>query len=281
MKRTIGILLLILTTAAAAAVAQTDQTGVLQGRVTDTRGEPISGAVVLVTRIDGGYPKDAVTGGDGVFRLGFLPPGAYDVQVQAPGFMDQRAEAVRVSASGVTRIEIEMPPGEGFTEEVTVTAAVPLVETATTEQDLVLDQSQIELLPTDRSATDLVKLTPGATNQSVWGGSTDQANSYQLDGVSVNQPGFGGDFLLPNVDWIEELQVKGLGAGAEYGNFQGGVINIVTKSGGNALRGGVRLNYEDADLKDSNVNTEEAGFETDGRIEANADLSGPLVRDRL
>ena len=94
-----------------------------------------------------------------------------------------------------------------------------------------------------------MKFTPGGSNQQLWGGSTDQANDYQLDGVTVNSPGYGGSYLLPNVDWIEELQVKGLGAGAEYGNFQGGVVNIVTKSGGNETHGGVRFYYEDASLR--------------------------------
>ena len=75
----------------------------------------------------------------------------------------------------------------------------------------------------------------------MFGGSTNQANLYQLDGVTVNAPGTGGSFLLPNVDWLEDFKVIALGAGAEYGNFQGGLINMVTKSGNNTLQGAVRV----------------------------------------
>ena len=260
--------------------AQTDQTGTLTGTVT-IDGQPIPGAAVQLSQSDGALPRSAVTDARGRFRFGFLPPGTYTLLVQSEGFLDQRLTELRINASRSTALEIALQAAESFQEEVVVVAAEPLIDTATTEFDLILDSSTTEKLPISRAATDLVKFTPGASNQSVWGGSTDQANSYQLDGVSVNQPGFGGDFLLPNVDWIEEFQVKGLGAGAEYGNFQGGVVNIVTKSGGNALRGGLRANFEDDALNSSNLNTREAGFEDDRRLEFNADLSGPLVTDKL
>ncbi|MEM9557413.1 MAG: carboxypeptidase regulatory-like domain-containing protein [Acidobacteriota bacterium] len=267
---------------AAVAGAQTDQTGVLLGVVTDADGAPIDGAVVLLSRPDGAYAQNATSDTDGRYRVGFLTPGDYTVTVQAPGFGDFRAEGVDIDAASRRTLDVTLQSGaDTIADEVTVTAARPLIERSTTEQSTTLDGEITEVLPIARTATDLVKLTPGGSNSALWGGSTSQANSYKLDGVSVSQPGEGGDFLLPNVDWIEEFQVRGLGAGAEYGNFQGGLVNIVTKSGSNQVRGGARLNLEDASLNSSTLDAREAGFEDDSRWEANVNLGGPLITDQL
>lgn len=263
--------------------AQTEQTGVIEGRVLEPDGGPVAGAAVQVARPDGSHRRTGTTDEDGRFRLGFLPPGSYVLEVQAADRPEPSRTDVRVRAAQVASVRLELEPaGEEFAEEMTVVAQAPLMNATTPELGVTsLSEEQIDLLPVSRTATALVGFTPGARPNQVWGGSTTQANLYQLDGVMVNQPGFGGNFLLPNVDWLEEFQVRGLGAGAEYGDFQGGVVNMVTKAGGNALDGGVRLNYEDDSLSSSNVNALEAGSEQDRRWEANFDLSGPLARDRL
>ena len=278
---TVLLAVLLIVATALPGLAQTDQTGVLAGSVVSEDGAVVAGAVVLGVLTEGGAPHHAVTDEDGVFRLAFLAPGSYSVTVQAGGFRDQRIEDLRISATQTRRIEIEMAIAEEFSEVLTVVAGSELIDTSAPTLESTLSAEEVDLLPISRVATDLVKFTPGASNQSVWGGSTDQANSYRLDGVSVNQPGFGGDFLLPNVDWIEEIQVKGLGAGAQHGNFQGGLINIVTKSGSNASRGGLRLNFENDDLAASNRSDDDVTTELDARWEASVDASGPIVRDRL
>jgi len=118
------------------------------------------------------------------------------------------------------------------------------INTSDTEFGSRFTARELALLPLPNDARDLVKYTPGARPDQVWGAATAQANNYQLDGVAVNHPGIGGDFLQPATSWIEEIEVRGLGAGAEYGNFQGGLINIVTRSGSNRLQGGFRANVQ-------------------------------------
>jgi hypothetical protein len=281
MKRVLGVFAVILLVAGL-AVAQTGQTGMLTGTVVSADGVPVAGASVSAERLDGSYARAATTDEDGRFQIGLMEPGLYMVTVRAESFRDQIVSNIPVSASESTTTSIELSPATAeFSEEITVTAELPLIQTQTTEYQLSLNATQRELLPSSRTATDLVKFTPGASNDTTWGGSTDQANNYQLDGVIVNSPGYGGAYLIPNVDWIEELQVKGLGAGAEYGNFQGGLINIVTRSGGNEIHGGARFYYEDSSLADSNINTFDSGTEQDRRWEFNADLAGPILRDRL
>jgi len=74
------------------------------------------------------------------------------------------------------------------------------------------------------------------------------SNDYQMDGAPMNHPGLGGDLLALSIDWIEALDVRGPGVGAEQGNFQGGVINAVTKTGGNDRQYALRTNYESSRL---------------------------------
>jgi hypothetical protein len=263
------------------ASAQSTETGIIEGRVVDSNLQPIGSALVSVAQGDGAYPRQALTNDVGTFRIGFLPPGDYDLTVSVIGYQSQTVVGIRVSATRSTNLTITLETAAVAVEELRVVAARDLIDQERTEFSTTLQTEQIERLPTARVATDLVKFTPGARPDQIFGGSTEQANAYQLDGVSVNQPGVGGEFLLPNVDWIEEIVVQGLGAGAEYGNFQGGLVNIVTKSGDNTMRADARFNFTGSGLTASNANLLEAGAELDSRWEANAGLRGPLVRDKL
>ncbi len=261
--------------------AQTDQTGVIEGRIMDEAGQGLAGVEVTSARPDGSYSRQALTREDGRFRIGFLPPGQYDVEARFIGYRPVRVEGVTVRAGEAASVTVRLETQAIGLDEIRVRAGPQLIDRQTSELASTVSSEEIEVLPTPRVATGLINLVPGARPGTIWGGSTSQANAYQIDGVSVNDPGFGGNFLLPNVDWIEDFQVRGLGAGAEYGNFQGGLVNIVTKTGSNTLQGGLRLNFEDVDLNASNINLNEAGWETTSRMEANAELRGPLLRDRL
>src|SRR5260221_470712 len=114
-----------------------------------------------------------------------------------------------------------------------------------------------EVLPTARDASSLIALVPGARKDQLWGGAAGASNDYQMDGVSMNHPGRGGDFLSLSVDWIDALEVRGLGAGAESGNFQGGIINAITKTGTNERRSAFRANSESERLTATNFNANE------------------------
>ncbi|MDX1744566.1 MAG: TonB-dependent receptor, partial [Halobacteriales archaeon] len=262
-------------------LAQTAETGVIEGRIVDDTAQPVAAASVQLAQSDGAYARSTATNESGVFRVGFLPPGLYDVTVRLIGYRTTTVTGVRVQATKIATVTIELETAPVEVEELRVEATRDLIDRETTEFTTTLETDQVDLLPAARTATDLIKFTPGARPDQVFGGSTAQANAYLLDGVVVNQPGFGGDFLLPNVDWIEEVVVKGLGAGAEYGNFQGGLFNLVTKSGDNTYRGQLRFNFEGEDFAATNINTVEAGSELDARFEVNGEFRGPIVRDRL
>lgn len=151
----------------------------------------------------------------------------------------------------------------------------------TTELPIHLSRAYTELLPTAREASSLVSLVPGARTNQLWGAAPGVSNDYQLDGVSINHPGLGGDILSLSVDWIESVDVRGLGVGAENGNFQGGIINAITKTGSNQRRYALRTNYQSSGLTATNLNANEQGHEEAGRREVSGELLGPIARDRL
>ncbi len=261
--------------------AQTSQTGILQGSVALANGRVIANASVSVSRADGSYPRVTRSDQKGEFRLNFITPGIYNVAVRLVGFQPATYEGIVIRAAEVQRISVVLSPARTELEAVTVNARASSISTSNTEFTSTLGSKERELLPAARNANALIAFTPGARPGQVFGGSTDQANVYQLDGVMVNQPGTGGSFLLPNVDWIEDFKVIGLGAGAEYGNFQGGLINIVTKSGSNTWQGQLRSFVENRALNASNVNAFENGSELDNRVEVNGEIRGPIIRDKL
>lgn len=261
--------------------AQTSQTGAVQVRIA-TSGDRVLGDVVIrVQQSDGSYPRSGRSDERGNVQFSFLQPGVYQVEARLIGYRPITVSDVVVRATETTRLAVTLEPAPTELAAVTVTASKVTINRTTTEFTSSLGSAERELLPTARNTNDLIAFTPGARPGQIFGGSTNQANVYQLDGVTVNAPGTGGSFLLPNVDWLEDFKVIALGAGAEYGNFQGGLINMVTKSGNNTFQGAVRTFVESNALNSSNVNAFENGSEQSGRQEINAEVRGPLIRDKL
>lgn len=266
---------------ASALRGQTAQTGSVTGYVLLSDGRPVANATVSVRQADGSYPRRTTTDDRGAFRLYFVPPGRYELTARLIGFRPVTLQGVAVRAAEARDVRVVVEPSRPELSALTVTSSPVAIHTGSTEFSSSLTAAERELLPAPRDANALIAFTPGARPEQVYGGSTGQANVYQLDGVSVNQPGFGGSFLLPNVDWIEDFTVVGPGAGAEHGNFQGGLINIVTKSGSNTRRSQLRTFVEDRRLNASNRNAFGAGAELGNRTEVNAEWGGPVIRDRL
>jgi hypothetical protein len=168
-------------------------------------------------------------------------------------------------------------------DTVTVTTRNPaVISREDTEFPTVVSEAAIRLLPMRPEVREVVALTPGARAQGqVWGGATQQANNYQIDGLAANHPGVGGDLVQPSLSWIESVEVRGLGAAAEHGNFQGGLVNLVTKSGTNRFEGAFRTAVDAAALSASNLQQYDVAAETEARYDVEGEVRGPIVRDRL
>jgi hypothetical protein len=217
----------------------------------------------------------------GAASFAAMPAGTFVVRVEALGYTVFRREDVRVSTGSSTILEVTLESAPIALEGLTIRSERVQIQRENSEFNTRVDEVAIKLLPVTFNARDLVALTPGARPGNVWGGANFQANNYRIDGLSANHPGVGGDLIQPNINWIERVDVRGLGAGAEYGGFQGGLIDITTKRGDNDFRGLVRTSLENEALNSSNLVSSEIGTEVVNRSDVEGEIQGALVRDKL
>ncbi|MES2179765.1 MAG: TonB-dependent receptor [Gemmatimonadota bacterium] len=254
----------------------------IQGFVRDSAGNPISDALVVVARNDGSYVRRSTSDIKGVYRVGLLPPGRYNLTAQRIGFLPFGARDIVVAANSVRAYNVTLRHRAVDLAEVVVKADAPIAEQKSAELGATRVTSEaIAKLPVGADVERLVAMAPGARGSNLWGAAGTAANNYQLDGVSIINPGIGGAFVQPSVRWIESLEVKGLGADAQEGNFQGGLVNVITKTGSNTRHASVEFNLEDQSLNGTNLTPTTLVPEIAGRRQFIGQVSGPIVRDRL
>ena len=250
------------------------------GRVLEN-GAPVPSAAVYATRSDSSIARESITGTDGRFRLASLTAGLYTVTVRKVGYRSAREDAVRVAEEQTIVLNVSLTRAPRLLSTIEIVSSPTSIDASTAALSTRLEREITELLPTARDASSLIALVPGARRDQLWGGAPGVSNDYRLDGVSMNHPGLGGDFLSLSVDWIDAVEIRGLGAGAEDGNFQGGIINAITKTGTNNRQATFRSNYESERLTATNFNANEQGVEQAGRRELSGELLGPITRDKL
>lgn len=241
---------------------------------------PLAGAHVEVFAA-GSVAGAGATDGTGLARVIGLAAGTYEVRVDALGYRSRVLEDVRLVAGEARVLEVllELAPLE--LEDIRATTDRIQIQRENTDFSTTVDQVAIKLLPLAHEANQIVALTPGARAGHVWGGASFQANNYTLDGLSINHPGMGGNLVEPSINWIERVEVRGLGSGAEFGGFQGGLVNMVTRSGSNTFGGAIRSTYENDALNASNLVGSEIGTEVVTRNALEGEVRGPVVKDRL
>jgi hypothetical protein len=254
---------------------------VIGGRVLDPGGRPIANATVSAPSSVPNVETIATSRDDGGFRLLVGQPGVYTVTVRALGYRSVQRPGVRVARNQTVTLEVTLTQAPRQLSTINVVTSPVTVDASSPSITVRLDRQFTQLLPSARTATSLLSLVPGSQKEQLWGGAGGVANDYQLDGISMNHPGVGGDFLALSVDWIEALDVRGLGAGAEHGDFQGGVVNAITRTGSNDRRFAVRTNVESEALTASNFDINELGVEQAARREVAGEMAGPIARDRL
>ena len=246
----VGLLAALTLTVSTTVVAQ-ETTGTIRGRVVDPQGLALPGVTITVTGPQG--VKTAQTDTEGRFSVAFLTPGPYAVRGELQGFKVREQQGVNVSLGQTVDVPMSLELG-GVSETVNITGSVPIVNQSTTTTGAVISSAAVAQLPVGRRVSDVTYLAPGvssggsvgAANPSISGGSGLE-NQYVIDGVNVTNQGYGalGSYSsifgsLGNAtpfDFVQEVQVKTGGYEAEFGQSTGGVVNVVTKSGSNDLRG--------------------------------------------
>jgi hypothetical protein len=275
---------------AASPVMAQETASSLRGTVVDATGGPLPGVQV---EADGPLGKlMAITDANGEYRFPRAQPGEYQITARLQGFQDSVAGGVRVTLGDAMTVDFTMQ--EQFGEEIIVysdTVAIDFTESQTATS---VNKYEIDFLPRGRNFTDVVTFAPGTVDDRQAGGiSIDGAsgleNRYIIDGIDTTDPQIGDDAVPMRAEMFEEVQVKSAGYAAEYGGSTGGVINAVTRSGGNEFHGALFVDYEDESWNGSERPTLYSGtgeYETYGkddetRWDPGFYLSGPILRDRL
>jgi hypothetical protein len=267
------------------AFAQGVQTGTIRGTVVDQQNLPLPGATVTITSPALQGARTTVTAVDGTYVFPAMPAGDYQIGFEITSFRPvKRTMTVPLGGSIVADATLI---AAGVTEVVQVVAAPPPLVTPVV--GLNIKHDEVNALATSRTLQGIATLSPGLTENSpnsgqvVINGAFGFDNVFMLNGVDVNDNLFGSPQNLFIEDAIEETQVLTSGISAEYGRFSGGVVNAITKSGGNVFSGSYRLNL--ANPAWVALTPFEAANGTTHQSTTNAThegtFGGPIVKDRL
>jgi len=242
------------------ALAWGSITGSISGVVTDPSGAVVSGASVVAIDTQTGVRSTVTSDTKGFYSFSSLPVGTYDVEVTQPGFRTFSKMGLVIDANSAVRLDVALQVG-AVSEKVEVRSDTVHVETESTQLGQVISGTTMTAVPLNgRSYTNLLALQPGVSpyttqdtgtadlanrtvdgdlspgNQSV-NGQRETANGFMVNGSNVEEGRNNGAGIIPNLDSISEFRIITNNFDAEYGNYSGGQINVVTKSGTNALHG--------------------------------------------
>jgi hypothetical protein len=263
-------------------------TGSLEGRILSTQGEPLEHAVVTTSGPFLQGTREVTTDARGRFLLLWLPAGTYTVRLRALGYGPVALHDVRIGLGATASLgEVTLAPQAVELEEIVVSGARPLIDPTSAAAATVLDSSLFLALPTERNFRSVVPLVPQA-NPSPYGdganvaGATGLENGYFVDGIHVTDPFVGdGSVNLP-YNFVREVQVMTGGYEAEFGRSQGGVVNVITNSGGNELHGQVLGFFTGNALRATpRWGVGQTQVERFSQYDVGVSVGGPIRRDRL
>ncbi len=262
--------------------AQSRNTGALRGAVMDETGGRIPGVLVEIESPDMiGGRRAVTTDANGTYRFPELPPGTYTMTFTINGYQTVRREGIVVQAARSFDVDIHLTPRAGE-ETVVVSGETPLVDVTSSGTTTNFNEAYLQNLPTGRFQPDTLNLAPGIENSAAYGGGGSSANSYQIDGVDVGDPEGGTPWSFLNYNIMKEVQLIGLGGGAEYGGFTGVLFNSVTKSGSNDFEGMVEGYYFPSSLVPRNTKNPDLQPPTIERsFDTTVQVGGPFVKDKV
>jgi hypothetical protein len=294
----------------AAGLAYAGVTASISGTVTDASGAAIVGATVTATNVDTGIAETQQTNGQGYYSFQALPLGKYMVDVEQKGFKKYRQTGLILDVNSALIVDVSLQVGQS-TEKIEVSSSALHVETANTQMGEVIEAKQMTSVPlVSRSYTDLLALQPGVVSQTsgmtgayagaflsatfaipqVSGdlnagqlsvnGQREGANGFILNGVTVQEMGFSGAGAIPNLDSIAEFRILTNNFDAEYGNYSGGQINVVTKSGTNQWHGNAFEFLRNTDLDAANffASGQRGSYHQN---QFGGTFGGPIKKDKL
>ncbi|HEY6304696.1 MAG TPA: TonB-dependent receptor [Terriglobales bacterium] len=309
----IGILLLVGLLGALVPAWGQEVSAAIVGTVTDSNGSAIEGATATATDVDRGTVWTAQTNTAGAYDLVRLPVGNYTVKITKAGFQTAAQPVFTLVLNQTARINVQLKVGK-VSETVEVSATAPVLQTQSVDVSTVIDAATATSMPlAARNYLQLTLLAPGVTNvdpdqmrtpqdmlnsgRPFINGNREQANEYLIDGVINSEDKNNEVGYTPNIDAIQEFNLITQNASAEFGNYQGGVVSVSTKSGTNSFHGGLyeffRNDYLDANLASAGwtqgINNGQLGYNAQGVAnkpelrynQFGATFGGPIIKNKL
>jgi hypothetical protein len=284
--------------------------GSISGSIKDATGGSVPNAQLVLTNVDQKTVFEATSDSKGFYSFPALPVGHYDLRIESPGFETQEKKNLIVDTDAALRIDIALNVGQRQ-EVVTVSASQEGIntqpDTVATHLGEVVASAQIEAIPLNgRSYTDLLAIQPGVSPVTtltptsvimagVTGtinpsgdlnpgdvsvdGQRESANGFMVDAIDVQEHMNGGTSVIPNLDSIEEFRVLTNNFDPEYGNYNGGLVNVVTKSGSNSFHGDAFEFLRNTDLDARNFFDRTRGAFRQNQF--GGTIGGPIKRDKV
>jgi hypothetical protein len=278
-------------------------TGSISGVVTDPSGAVVPGVTVVATSVSTNVQSKAVTDSKGFYRFPTLNVDTYNVTASQAGFRDYAQRGVKIDTNSALRIDISMELGS-VTNTVSVKSDALQVETQSTQNGVVIEGTKITSVPLNgRSYIDLLKLQPGVSpyshsqdsstsgvgatqvsgdldngQQSVNGGRSG-SNAFMVNGANAEEGVHNGAAMIPNLDSIAQFRIITNNFDAEYGNYSGGQVNVVTKSGSNQYHGTVFDFLRNTDLDARNYYSPTRGVFIQNQFGGTA--GGPIRKNKM
>ncbi len=288
--------LLLFLLAATAAPLFAKVTGSISGTVRDPQGAVVPAASVKLLNIQTGVIQAIETDAAGFYNFPAVEVGTYSVSIQKTGFSEYRETNLVINVD--TSLQVDAGLQVGSTQEhVTVTSSATRVDTETNQIGEVIGAKEMNSLPLNgRAYTDLLALQPGVVPISTsqygtllpanslnngllsMGGARDVNSGFMVNGANVVE-GFGaGTTVIPNLDSIGEFRIITSNAGAEYGNYGGGQVNVVTKSGTNDFHGDLFEFLRNSDFDARNFYSPTRGVFRQNQF--GGTFGGPILRNK-
>jgi Carboxypeptidase regulatory-like domain/TonB dependent receptor len=290
-SRLLAAALCVLMMSAAAAAQQT--TGTIAGRVLDEQKAAVPGAMVTAKNSSTGFTRSEVSDSEGLYRITGLPVGSYTLSIAISGFQPQ-SRTVQVTVSETLTADFDIAIAK-VAENVTVTAEAALVDTTSSAVGGVVDTRRVENLPLNgRQFANLAVTIPGVGlgfhsdptkstqfSPQINGGNGRNVN-YQIDGGDNNDDTVGGLLQLFPLEAIQEFNFLTSRYKAEYGRSNGGVMNIVTKSGTNDYHGSFFELFRDKSMNARTETEKRSGIDKQDyrRNQFGGSVGGPILKDR-
>ncbi|HZZ90406.1 MAG TPA: carboxypeptidase regulatory-like domain-containing protein [Caulobacteraceae bacterium] len=290
--------------AANVAVAQ-QTTGSIRGQVTDDAGKPVAGATVTITHLPTGSRATAVTdAGGGYTVLNLRPGGPYTVEATEPAHAPQKVESANVALGATTQINLTLASGAEVAEVTVVASQVKGgIKVLTTGPRTAFGAGQIATLPAlNRDIKEILARSPlvtldptngGAPGALVVAGANNRVNTIYVDGVKqaddfgLNANGYPSQNEPFSIDWVRDLDFEVAPYDVQYGEFQGGLINVVTKEGSNSFHGDLYYQGNNSQYAGTNFVQDDGADQRNIRVTPfykqtwGGDLGGPIIPDKL